>query len=298
MPKAAAVARVDDGALAKPIGDGPGSLPVLVEAADPGREGLPAASADDDPVAVASRAATASEALDALLPAMAQGNARAMLAHRSLIGRCAEYRDGERFWPQPTAPEGSAQWFAQRDAVAQEGRFCGADPRLHDPLLRGARSTTQRLNALTRTGDPEALAFALGTGALQLQSTSEAKLALDLLAGQELSPDGKASLIDKLITGRIAPEHSRLGADLFDRMLIQPERQRLLKQLAAEVYGCQIGADCRAYGAFQNQYCITFGNCAPSLTWDQFILTRQVAPHEADIIVALVDRLRQFPPRG
>ncbi len=252
---------------------------------------------ENDAVAVALRSTAASGALDALLPAIQRGDARAMLAHRSLIGRCSEYRDGERFWPTPTAEEGSADWLAQRQAIAEEGRYCGTDPRLQDPLLRGARSITQRLNDLARNGDPEAMAFALGTGVLESPGHSEEQLALDLLKGN-LSPDARQAILEKLVTGQIGSSGSDLGSELFARMQVPTERQRLMKQLAVAVYGCELGADCRAFGAVQNQFCIAYGSCAPHLTLDQFILTRYVAPQEAQVIRQLVAGLRRFPPPG
>jgi hypothetical protein len=286
----AKVSRAAEADTKHPTGsDAPGSV----------RNGSLARSLDRDPVAVALNARSATEALDALIPAMEAGSARAMLAHRELIGRCADFRDGVRFWPRPTAPEESAVWSAQRDAIEHEGNYCGKDPmdpRLQDPLLRGARAITEKLNAMAASGDPDALAFALGTGALDRLLKSEELAALDLLRG-DASIDARARVVDKLITGRIKSEYSHFGSDVFDRAGTAFDRRRTLKQLAVEVHRCQIGgSSCGAGGRLQNQHCIAFGDCASHLTWDQFIMTRLVTPHEARVVASLVEKLSAFPP--
>lgn len=283
---------VDDDSGSKPGSDGSSRRPV----SPPMGQATP--STADDPVAIAALAKTATEALDTLIPAFQAGNVRAALAIIDLISRCSAYRDGQDFWPLPSAPEGSAAWSAQRDAILRLGTFCGTDPRLQNQLGRAINVLRQQIYAKARSGDLEALSYALGQGVLGGAIESEEVAALALLRS-DTSAAAKASTLRKLITGRIQSQFSDFGSDVLDRApLIPPDRQRFIKEMAVEVYGCRNGIDCRAFGVEQDQHCVAFGDCAANLPWDQFVLTRLLTPHEASMVLELADRLQTFPPRG
>jgi hypothetical protein len=65
-----------------------------------------------------------------------------------------------------------------------------------------------------------------------------------------------------------------------------------MRVLAAMWYACELGADCRPYGTWQQRGCLHQRNCAPQLPLQDFIRERMLTPSQYAAMQRYLDVIR------
>jgi hypothetical protein len=245
-------------------------------------------------------ASTAREVIDELLPLAQQGDAAATHALRRLMNRCINFVGSPRARAKVTAPEFSEDAIWQAKVIELGSRYCD-DARLYDTegFFDQVRASMRRLREHgdeiaiaeslyldVQTGqlpDPRAVAFSRAEAwRLIRQSNNPYAIEEAMTVLASLPEDFQGA------TGRLAME----AIEQFSG------EHAYLRTLAAWWMACELGADCRPYGRWQQNACLHQRNCAPNLGLQDFIRLRMLTPPQFAAMQRYLNVIRAERARG
>jgi hypothetical protein len=232
--------------------------------------------------------------VDALLPLAQQGNAAASYALRRALERCLGFVGSLRSRDKVTAPAGSEDAIWQAKLIERGRKFCD-DPRMDDVQQFSVTYLIPH-KALRAQGEEVAVALSLVPDWQIGQEPAQSVLAERRAAAWELvrnaqNPYAVEAAMSALAalpedtegpTWHLTTEASELFAGDHARM----------RTLAAMWYACELGADCRPYGVWQQGACLHQRNCAPHLPLQDFIRERLLTPSQYAAMQRYLDVIR------